>query len=97
MSEGELLQIEKDLFAERVVEAALDAEYQKNIRNILFITGIFSLLFVGFFYARYRGKKQYSEVLRQQNNFIAMMQQLRVRTQLIDAGAPLAHQLELLR
>jgi hypothetical protein len=35
--------------------------------------------------------------LRQQNNFIAMMQQLRVRTQLIDAGAPLAHQLELLR
>uniref|UniRef100_UPI0040480053 DUF58 domain-containing protein n=1 Tax=Shewanella baltica TaxID=62322 RepID=UPI0040480053 len=35
--------------------------------------------------------------LRQQRDFIAMMQQLRVRTQLIDAGAPLAHQLELLR
>lgn len=67
----ELLQIEKDLFAERVIEAALDAEYQKNIRNILFITGIFSLLFVGFFYARYRGKKQHSEVLSQQNNLIS--------------------------
>ncbi|MGL5047463.1 MAG: DUF58 domain-containing protein [Shewanella sp.] len=35
--------------------------------------------------------------LRQQKNFITMMQQLRVRTQLIDAGAPLAHQLECLR
>ena len=67
----ELLQIEKDLFAERVIEAALDAEYQKNIRNILFITGIFSLLFMGFFYARYRGKKQHSEVLSQQNNLIS--------------------------
>ena len=67
----ELLQIEKDLFAERVIEAALDAEYQKNIRNILFITGIFSLLFVGFFYTRYRGKKQYSEILTQQNNLIS--------------------------
>lgn len=34
---------------------------------------------------------------RQQTDFIAMMQQLRVPTQLIDASAPLAHQLELLR
>ncbi|MGI2098036.1 DUF58 domain-containing protein [Shewanella glacialipiscicola] len=34
---------------------------------------------------------------RQQQGFISMMQQLRVRTQLIDAGIPLANQLELLR
>ncbi|MCL1091139.1 DUF58 domain-containing protein [Shewanella profunda] len=34
---------------------------------------------------------------RQQDNFIAMMQKLRVRTQLIDAGIPLANQLTLLQ
>jgi len=66
----ELLQIEKDLFAARVIEAAQESEFQRDVRNILLLTGVFAMVLMLFFYLRYRSKKQYSEVLRTQNELI---------------------------
>ena len=66
----ELLQIEKDLFAARVIEAAQESEFQRDVRNILLLTGVFALVLMLVFYLRYRSKKQYSEVLRTQNELI---------------------------
>jgi len=86
-SNMELLSLEKEIVTQRVVDAAIYAQRQKTIRNILIAVGCTLVLLSAILYNRFKVKQKLTKSLQQRNDLIAaqneqierMNQQLKIK------------------
>lgn len=65
-----ILALEKEIVTQKLIDAALDVEQQKNYRNLTILAVVAFVLIAGILYGRYLTKKRLNQELSERNDFI---------------------------